>query len=59
MLGFLQRDMICYARTKLPSIALNVVSLTLSSHTEVCVLSLYVSWEFELVFVLIARGTCV
>ena len=38
MLGFLQRDMICYARTKLPSIALNIVSLTLSSHTEVCVL---------------------
>ncbi|RLM50097.1 hypothetical protein C2845_PMPSC048710 [Panicum miliaceum] len=34
LLGFLHRDMICYARTKLPSIAPNVVSLTLLSHTE-------------------------
>lgn len=34
--GHLHRGMILYARTKLPSIAPNVESLNLLSHTEVC-----------------------
>lgn len=49
MLGFLYRGMICYARTKLPFVAPNVVSLTLSSHTEVCIEYLYVSCKVEFV----------